>query len=257
MNPKIAKELLNILKITKEERRNAESKRGDFLQILIEAAEKEKTNGLMHLDDITIDAQLFLFLTAGYETSSTLLSFGVHTLAVKPDLQEKLREHIQEVTNGRELSYDLLTELTYLEAFLLETLRLHPPIGRVERKCTKDYILPGTNITINIGDVIAIPIYGIHMDPEIYPDPYEFRPERFMGDEKKNRPSHLYWAFGAGPRNCIGTRFAMVAAKIAMVSLLRNFKFSACKKTQNPVKIDKVSVLLKPESGLWVKIEKL
>ncbi|CAH2048654.1 unnamed protein product, partial [Iphiclides podalirius] len=262
VNPEVANELVKILKITKAERRKAESKKSDFLQLLIEAAEKEKheaekTDGIIHLDDDTIDAQSFLFLIAGYETSSTLLSFGIHTLAINPDIQEKLREHIQEVTNGREVSYDLLTELTYLEGFLLETLRLHPPLGRVERTCTKDYILPGTNITINVGDVIGIPIYGMHMDPDIYPDPHEFRPERFMGDEKKNRPSHLYLAFGAGPRNCIGMRFAMVSAKIAMVSLLQNFKFSACSKTENPVRIDKSSMLLKPASGLWVKIEKL
>lgn len=81
---------------------------------------------------------------------------------------------------------------------------MYPPLARIERKCTKHYILPGTDININVGDVIGIPVYGIHMDPDIYPDPKEFRPERFMGDEKKNRPSQLYLAFGAGPRYCIG-----------------------------------------------------
>ncbi|CAG5046105.1 unnamed protein product [Parnassius apollo] len=262
LNPEVAEELVNILKITKAERRKAESKKSDFLQLLIEAANKEKeeaekTNALIHLDDDTIDAQSFLFLIAGYETSSTLLSFAIHTLAIKPDIQEKLRAHIQEVTEGKEITYELLSELTYLEGFLLETLRLHPPLSRVERKCTKNYVLPGTNIKINVGDLLAIPVYGIHMDPNIYPEPHEFRPERFIGEEKNNRPSHLYLAFGAGPRNCIGMRFAMISAKIAMVSLLKNFKFSACAKTENPVTIDKNSLLLKAASGLWVKIEKI
>ncbi|XP_068633173.1 cytochrome P450 9e2-like [Battus philenor] len=262
LNPEAAAELVKILKITKAERRKAESKQGDFLQLIIEAANKEKeiaekTNEVIHLDEDTIDAQSFLFLIAGYETSSTLLSFGIHTLALNLDLQEKLRKHICEITDGKEISYELLTELTYLEGFLLETLRLHPPLARVERKCNKDYVLPGTNITIKKGEVIGIPIYGIHMDSDIYPEPNKFRPERFMGEEKKDRPSHLYLAFGAGPRNCIGMRFAMISAKIAMVSLLKNFKFSVCTKTENPVKIEKHSMLLKPASGLWVKLEKL
>lgn len=81
---------------------------------------------------------------------------------------------------------------------------MYPPVGRVDRVVTKPYQLPGTTIRLDPGDVVAIPIYGIHMDPKYYPEPNEFRPERFMGDEKKNRPAHLFLAFGAGPRNCIG-----------------------------------------------------
>lgn len=77
------------------------------------------------LDDDTIDAQSFLFLIAGYETSSTLLSYGIHTLAVRPDLQDKLREHIQEVTKEKEITYELLTELTYLEGFILGKYQIY------------------------------------------------------------------------------------------------------------------------------------
>ncbi|KPJ08459.1 Cytochrome P450 9e2 [Papilio machaon] len=262
LNTEAIEELVKVLKVTKAERRKAESKKRDFLQQIIEAADKEreeveKTGGVIQLDEDTIDGQSFLFLIAGYETSSTLLSFGIHILAVNPDLQNKLREHILQVTEGKEITYDLLTELDYLEGFLLETLRLHPPLSRVDRVCVKDYILPGTNVKLEAGQVVAIPVYGVHMDPDIYPEPSEFRPERFMGEERKNRPSHLYLAFGAGPRNCIGMRFAMISAKIAMVSLLKNFKFSPCAKTENPVTIDMDSVLLKPAAGLWVKIDKL
>lgn len=71
------------------------------------------------LDDDTIDAQSLLFLIAGYETSSTLLSFAIHILATKPEIQEKLRKHVQELTDGKEMSYELLSQLTYLEGFLL------------------------------------------------------------------------------------------------------------------------------------------
>ncbi|XP_049873949.1 cytochrome P450 9e2-like [Pectinophora gossypiella] len=255
-------ELVRILKAAKAERRSSGIKKNDFLQLLIEAAEKEKsdsenTTSETHMDDDTIDAQSLLFLIAGYETSSTLLSFAIHILATKPDLQESLRAKVQEQTNGKDMSYELLTQLHYLEGFLLETLRMYPPVSRVDRVCTKKYILPGTSVSVDVGDVVAIPVYGIHMDPDYYPDPHEFKPERFMYDEKRDRPSHLFLAFGAGPRNCIGLRFAMFSAKLAMVTLLKNFKFSACSKTEDPIKFDSKGFLLKAGSGLWVHIEKL
>lgn len=75
---------------------------------------------------------------------------------------------------------------------------------RVDRHCTKPYTLPGTSVDIKVGDTVAIPIYGIHMDPEIYPEPETFKPERFMRESRNDIPAHLFLAFGAGPRNCIG-----------------------------------------------------
>ncbi|CAB3261456.1 unnamed protein product [Arctia plantaginis] len=262
LNLESTTELMGILKAAKAERSKSDANHSDFLQILIDVAKKEKsesdgTKSEVHLDDDTIDAQCLLFLIAGYETSSTLLSFAIHVLATKPELQTKLREHVIEITDGKKIDYDLLTQLNYLDGFLLETLRVYPPVARVDRVCTKPYILPGTSVHVAVGDILTIPLYGIHMDPDYYPEPQEFRPERFMNEEKKNRASHLYLAFGAGPRNCIGLRFAMLSAKLAMVSLLKNFKFSVCDKTVDPIQFHKRAILLKAKDGLWVNIEAL
>lgn len=261
LNQESIKELVKTLKMVKAERRLTGDKKNDFLQLLIDAAETERkdsgTKAKLYLDDDTIDAQSLLFLLAGYETSSTLLSFAIHVLATKPELQEKLRDHVVKMTDGQDITYDLLSQLTYLEGFLLETLRMYPPVSRVDRTCVKKYILPGTSVQVNVNDVVAIPIYGIHMDPEHYPEPHEFRPERFMGDEKNTRPSHLFLAFGVGPRNCIGLRFAMFSAKLAMVTLLKNFKFTTCPKTRDPINFSKRAVLLKAEDGLWVQLDSL
>ncbi|XP_047533353.1 cytochrome P450 9e2-like [Vanessa atalanta] len=264
MNYDSTKKLVKILQNTKAERMTAESKRSDFLQLLVDVAIKEKeelenTNesSKRYLDNDTLDAQALLFLLAGFETTSTLLSFVFHTMAVRPDIQDKLRAHIEEITKGQELTYDLLSQLDYLEAVIQETLRMYPPLGRIDRTCTKPYTVPGTSLHLKVGDVVAVPVYGIHMDPDIYPEPKEFIPERFMKEEKKERPSHLFLAFGAGPRNCIGIRFAMIVAKTAIVTLMRNFKFSSGPKTENPVKFHRNSMLLKPESGIWVHVEKI
>nr|QLI62172.1 cytochrome P450 23 [Streltzoviella insularis] len=260
INPEATGELVKMLKATKAERRASNVKRNDFLQLVLDAADEERhENGKreIHLDDDTIDAQSLLFLIAGYETSSTLLSFAIYVMATKPELQSKLRNHVIEVIKGKDLDYDVLSQLSYLEAFLLETLRMYTPISRVDRVCTKDYTLPMTSIRIKAGDLIALPLCGVHMDPDIYPNPHEFRPERFMGEEKNQRPSHLFLAFGAGPRNCIGSRFAMFSVKLAMVSLLKNFKFTTGPKTEIPVKFNKKRLMLSPENGLWVHVEKL
>lgn len=262
LNLDSTRELVNMLKAAKAERRLSGSKKNDFLQILIDVADKEKSDSEnakneTYLDDDTIDAQCLLFLMAGYETSSTLLSFAIHMLATKPELQTELRQHILDVTDGKQIDYDLLGRLHYLEAFLLETLRMYPPVSRVDRVCTKPYVLPGTSIKIAVGDILTIPIYGIQMDSDYYPEPTEFRPERFMDEDKKSRTSHLYLAFGAGPRNCIGLRFAMISAKLAMVSLLKNFKFSICEKTVDPIQFNRRTILLRAKEGLWVRIDAL
>ncbi|XP_050680810.1 cytochrome P450 9e2-like [Leptidea sinapis] len=260
-NHEATKKVVEMLQATKAKRRST-IRKNDFLQLMIDAAKKEKekcknSKEKPLWDDDTIYAQSLLFLIASYETSSTLLSFAIHTLAVQPEIQEKLRKHIVEVSAGKEMSYELLSQLYYLEAFLLETLRLYPPIGRIDRVATKPYTLPDTSIKIDVGDIVAIPVYGIHMDPDYYPEPGAFKPERFIKNGKVQRPSQLFLAFGAGPRNCIGLRFAMFSAKLGMVSLLKNFKFTSCAKTEHPIQFHKSHVLLKANIGLWVHVKKI
>lgn len=86
----------------------------------------------------------------------------------------------------------------------LETLRKYPPIPGAPRVCTKDYTIPGTNITVEAGTHFSIPIMGIHHDPEYYPNPEVFDPERFSEENKAKRPPYTHVPFGDGPRICIG-----------------------------------------------------
>ncbi|XP_023946916.2 cytochrome P450 9e2 [Bicyclus anynana] len=256
------KRLVNILRKTRTERILLGTRRNDFLQLLIDASLTEEkdiegTKNERHLDDDTVDAQGLIFLIAGFETTSTLLSFAIYQMTIQPEIQNKLRDHIEEITKGEELCYDHIAELDYLDAFISETLRMYPPVARLDRKCTKPYTLPGTSVQLKVNDFIAIPTYGIHMDPDIYPEPEIFKPERFTREGKNEVPSHLFLAFGAGPRNCIGARFAMVIAKATIVTLVRNYKFSMCPKTEVPIKFHKKAFLLQAESGIWVRVERI
>ena len=128
------------------------------------------------------------------------------------------------------MSYDSVNEMTYMEQCIDETLRMYPPILRLDRVCTQDYKYE--NIKIPKGHLWGVSVWAIHHDPEIYPDPYKFDPERFSEDNKKKRENEAFIPFGTGPRNCIGMRFALLEIKLLLASILSKYKFVKCEQTE-------------------------
>lgn len=139
----------------------------------------------------------------------------------------------------------------------VESLRKHPPASNLARVATKDYKVPNSHFTIPKGMLVLVPVYGIHHDPDIYENPEEFDPNRFSPEQIQQRPSGSFLPFGDGPRNCIGLRFGMLEARIALVKLLQNFKFTTCTRTQIPVKYHKTKLVITPENGMWLKLQKI
>jgi len=103
----------------------------------------------------------------------------------------------------------------------------------------------------------VIPALGIHYDPEIYPEPEKFKPERFTDEAIAARPSCTWLPFGEGPRNCIGLRFGLMQACVGLAYLIRGYKFSVSTETQIPMKFVVKSILLSAENGIHLKVEKL
>ncbi|XP_037782395.1 probable cytochrome P450 6a14 [Penaeus monodon] len=248
-------------------------RRSDFLQLLLDARLQEQTNNNKGngstdinskkasnevLNELVITAQCVLFYIAGYDTTATTLSFLSYCLALHPSIQQKCMEEIEEVLRRHkgEITYEALQEMTYLDMVFAETLRLYPPAPRVDRTVTKDFTLPDTDLKLQKGQKITIPIYSIHRDPDHYPDPLKFDPERFSSENKAMRSQMVYLPFGSGPRNCIGMRFALMEAKVAAVYLLQEFAFIPSKKTQVPIVIEQRSGLLKAQDGIWVRLAK-
>lgn len=85
-----------------------------------------------------------------------------------------------------------------------EVVRLHPVSPILFRTCKKDYFIPGTDLVIEKGTEIVVPIYGIHHDQQYYSTPEKFNPEHFSRDSQMSRPSGAFVSFGEGPRQCIG-----------------------------------------------------
>lgn len=86
----------------------------------------------------------------------------------------------------------------------LESLRKYPPVPVLDRECSRPYKIPGTDAVLEQGVHVHIPVYALHRDPEYYPNPEKFDPERFTEENKKARPQFTYLPFGDGPRICIG-----------------------------------------------------
>lgn len=120
-----------------------------------------------------------------------------------------------------------------------------------------DYLVPGTKIVIPKGTKIIIPVFGIHHDADIYPDPDKFDPDRFSDEQINLRHPCAFIPFGEGPRICIGFRFAMLNIRTTLAMLLSNYKFSTCSRTQEKIKIITKSSLLTSEEGIYLKVEKL
>lgn len=198
------------------------------------------------LTDDEITANIVLFFLAGYETTSSLLTHASYLLALHPQIQEKLYSEINKSLNGldiKDLAYEQLTSIKYLDAFISEVLRLFPATARLERRARENHTFEN-GIEVEKGTVIQIPIYNVHHDCEYFPEPEKFDPERFLPENREQIKAGSYLPFVIGPKNCIGMRFALMEAKVALANLVFKFQFIPCEKT------DKLEVAFKPYSFL-------
>ncbi|XP_075851431.1 cytochrome P450 3A4-like [Microcebus murinus] len=246
--------LINSVKRMKESRLQDKQKhRVDFLQLMIDSQNSKETKSHRVLSDLELITQSIVFIFAGYETTSNALSFIMYALATHPDVQQKLHEEIDgTLPNKTPATYDTLVQMEYLDMVVNETLRLFPIGARLERVCKKDVEIKG--VFIPKGVVVMIPTYILHRDSKYWPEPEEFRPERFSKKNKDNIDPYIYLPFGNGPRNCIGMRFALMNMKLALVKILQNFSFKPCKETQIPVKLS-TKRFLQPENPIVLKVE--
>ena len=153
-------------------------------------------------------------------------------------------------------SYDDIQQMHYLDAVISETLRCYTPFPNLQRTCTKTYQIPGTDIVIPKGGEVWINVASIHSDPKHYDSPLEFNPENFSKENKAKRNPYAFLPFGQGPRNCIGMRFALLEAKCALATVVKNFTLLPSGKTKEPIEIDPISAITYPKHGLYARVER-
>uniref|UniRef100_A0A1I8PTZ9 Cytochrome P450 n=1 Tax=Stomoxys calcitrans TaxID=35570 RepID=A0A1I8PTZ9_STOCA len=277
-NPRIARKLnfklfkddltkyfLDMVRQTMDYRLKNNIKRKDFMDLLMELkAENEElakagkgidlSHGLT-LEQIT--AQVFSFLIAGFETSSSTMSFCLYELARHPDIQDKLREEILQTLRDNEeegMTYESIHNMAYLEQVISETLRLYATLSYFARVSLNEYPIPNSSHVIERDTMVIIPIDAIHRDPEYFPNPNDFNPDNFEPSACSKRHPCAFLPFGDGPRNCIGLRFGKMQTKIGLVSLLRRFRFECCPLTETPIQVDNSSFFLSSKNGIFLKV---
>ncbi|XP_029161460.1 probable cytochrome P450 6a13 [Nylanderia fulva] len=245
------------------------TRRNDFMQTLIDLKYKETkiedtpkhsqnmafgSNDIV-IDDKVITAQAALFFVAGFDSPATTMSFAMYELAANPKIQEKLYDEIQ-ITYKKHgcFSYNAISEMNYLDCIVRESLRKYPPIGATQRICKEPYRIPDSDVILEKGTKVIVPIYAIHHDPLYYKNPNVFDPDRFISENKKLHHNGTYLPFGSGPRICIAMKFAYLQTKVGLVTLIANYKVELSGKTAIPLQFEPMSNTLKSKSGIWLKI---
>ncbi|XP_018782671.1 PREDICTED: probable cytochrome P450 9h1 isoform X1 [Bactrocera latifrons] len=238
--------------------------RPDMIHLLMEAKQHYETSDLKgehaEFTDEDLLAQCTLFFVAGFETVSACLCFTAHELLENPEIQDRLYLEILDTQNsldGSPLNYDSLIKMRYMDMVISESLRKWPPVIITDRICSADYSLKddeGSFIAkIKKGDNIFVPIIGIHRDPDYYPNPNQFDPERFS-DENKNKINPMsYLPFGVGPRMCIGNRLALMEVKAIIYHIILNFKIVRTEKTCENLMESISGFTLIPKERFWMK----
>lgn len=227
-----------IVKMIVADHKRSPEKSGDLLQNMMDSQQDEGKRGKHSngLTDHEIISQGIVSLFGGYDTSASTLTFLAYCLARNPEVMKRLQDEIDSTFPEGAIQYERLIEMEYLDSVVSECLRLYPTIGRLERIAKEKVEING--ITIPKGMLIMVPVYALHRDPELWPEPEEFKPERFSKLNKQNINPYTYLPFGMGPRNCLGMRFAQVLVKVALVEVLHKYSFQVCEETEIPLKMD-------------------
>uniref|UniRef100_A0A182Q963 Cytochrome P450 n=1 Tax=Anopheles farauti TaxID=69004 RepID=A0A182Q963_9DIPT len=228
--------------------------RTDYLDHLLQLQERKQ------ITDIDIAGHGVSFFADGFETSSIVLTYCLYDLAKNRHVQEELRNDIRkakEIGSGS-VSYEQLMEMALLEQILCETMRIHPLIAVLAKRCTADTTLVGPKdrkIVVKKGTTVVLPYYSISFDSDHFADPYKYDPSRFSpenGGSKVFRERGVYFPFGDGPRMCLGMRFALAQVKRAVVEIVDRFSISVNDKTIEPFEMDPAQFMLMPKGGIWL-----
>nr|DAB41795.1 TPA_inf: cytochrome P450 CYP332A42 [Calycopis cecrops] len=226
----------------------------DLVNHLLQLKENLKLpHATTDLSDKIMLAQAGVFILGSVETSSTTLSYALHELAYHPEEQEALHEEITqalEKTESGVLEYQELMDMKYLSACMYETMRKYPPVPYLDRLCNKTYKL-NDEVTIEKGVPVFVNIMAIHHNKEIYPEPNQWKPERFINVSDGDNLNYTFIPFGDGPRFCIGKRYGMMQVRAALAQIVQHFKLEPNEPYE--VRTDPYSVLLAPYGGGTVK----
>jgi cytochrome P450 family 6 len=225
----------------------------DLLQMLMQA--QHSVDGSManqpstdRLNDDELVAQAVVFFFAGIESSMSLLCKILLQLALNDDWQTKVFDDLQRLYPEHDIPMDRLFDSAPLNAVVSEVQRDSYAVVRLLRMAAKDTVIAGVNV--RKGQNVCVPLYNLHHDPQLFPEPFTFRPERFLCPESGHflpvpvdLPDNAFIPFGDGPRKCIAYRFAQIQLRLILIQVLRRFRVSITEHTVLPLKAKRMSLV--------------
>nr|XP_021183869.2 cytochrome P450 4g15-like [Helicoverpa armigera]WRX06070.1 CYP4G10 [Helicoverpa armigera] len=228
-----------------------EKKRLAFLDLMIESVQ----NGTHQLTDHEIKEEVDTIMFEGHDTTAAGSSFVLCLMGVYKDIQAKVYNELYEIfgDSDRPATFDDTLKMKYLERVILESLRLYPPVPVIARKLNRDVRIATRNYVLPAGATVVIGTYKVHRSPKYYKDPDTFNPDNFLPENASNRHYYSFIPFSAGPRSCVGRKYALLKLKILLSTILRNYECTS----PVPEKDFKLlaDIILKRSDGFTIKIE--
>jgi len=165
--------------------------------------------------------EVMTLLLAGHETTALALTFTWFLLAQHPTVEERLVAELDEELGGDRPGVGDVRDLSYLDRVVQESMRLYPPVPGIIREASARDELAG--YPIPEGATVTINQWTVHRDSRFYDDPMSFRPDRWTDEMEAELPRLAYFPFSAGPRRCVGDRFALLEAKLVLATLLQDY----------------------------------
>nr|ACI25369.2 CYP4CB1 [Liposcelis bostrychophila] len=220
-----------------------------FLDLLLEMQDD------VGYTDEDIREQLDTFMFAGHDTVTATLGFLIYSLAEHPDVQEKVYRELLDIYGESERcpNFSDLQDMKYTEQVIKETLRLYTVVTAVARRVEEDFELSEHQV-VPKGVEIVLLLSALHRNPEIFPNPDIFDPDRFSPEVNQERDSFAFVPFSAGSRNCIGQKFAMHEMKITVYKIVKKFKLSISDKPEDKVRT-RTGVVLSSTNGIRIKVQ--
>ncbi|MCI0648631.1 MAG: cytochrome P450 [Chloroflexi bacterium] len=225
-----------------QERRATGQKKDDLLDMLMEARDEETGQGM---GDKQLRDEIMTLLLAGHETTANTLSWTFYLLSQHPEANQKLQAELATVLGGRSPTVDDLPNLTYTQMVVEEALRFYPPAYGIARTVVAEDEIGGYHVPA--GSVVMLSPYLTHHHPDFWPDPERFDPERFRPEAVAARPRYAYIPFGGGPRQCIGSHFALTEAQLILATIAQRCRLELV--PGHPVEPDPL-ITLRPKYGL-------
>uniref|UniRef100_A0A182NKF8 Cytochrome P450 n=1 Tax=Anopheles dirus TaxID=7168 RepID=A0A182NKF8_9DIPT len=226
-----------------------------MLDTLLAAESKQQ------IDEEGIREEVDTFMFEGHDTTAAAIMFTIVLLAIEQDAQQRCYNEIRELlerVHGRpssdavRLTVQDYQSLAYLDRVIKESLRLYPPVAFISRTTTGELAVDKATFPHNT--ITHIHIYDLHRDPHQFPDPERFDPDRFLPEVAEKRNPYAYVPFSAGPRNCIGQKFAQLEIKTVLVALLQRFRLVPVTRREEIVFM--ADLVLRAKTPLKVRVER-